>query len=117
MSLCFWCELHTFLLNGTLRGHHQKYELFDPEFVAKMLRSLYIGDLVFGEMNKEETKGLFDHSSKRLAVGGFKVRKSHTNDKELKQFIDERKANEKHEQNKLVKEFDLYAMETLGTES
>ena len=49
--------------------------MFDPKFVAKMLRSLYIGDLVFGEMNKEETKGLFDHSSKRLAVGGFKVRK------------------------------------------
>ena len=35
----------------------------------------------------------------------------------MEQFINERKAKDKHEQNKLVKEFDLYAMETLGTES
>ena len=106
-----------FLLNGTLRVHLQKYELLDPEFVAKILRSIYVDYLVSEGKNKEETKGLYDHASKRLAVGGFKLRKWHMNDKELKQFIDEREANDKHEQNKLVKVFDSYAKETLGTES
>ena len=60
---------------------------------------------------------MYDHAGKRLAVGGFKLKKWHKNDKELKQFIDEREVNDKHEQNKLVKEFDSYTKETLGTES
>ena len=91
--------------------------MLDPEFVVKMLRSLYIDDLVSGGKNKEEMKGLYDHASKRLAVGGFTLKKWHTNDKQLKQFIDEREANDKHEQNKSVKEFDSYAKKILDTKS
>ena len=34
-------------------------------------------DLVSGGKNKEEVKGLYDHASKRLAEGGFKLRKWH----------------------------------------
>ena len=49
------CSL--FLLYGTLRVHLQKYELDDPEFIAKMLSSLYVDDLVSGGKNKEEVKG------------------------------------------------------------
>ena len=64
----FGVNCSPFLLNGTLRVHLQKYELDDPEFVAKMLRSLYVDDLVSG--GKEEMKGLYDHASKRLAEGG-----------------------------------------------
>ena len=66
----FGVNCSPFLLNGTLCVHLQKYELDDPEFVAKMLRSLYVNDLVSGSKNKEEVKGLYDRQSKRLAEGG-----------------------------------------------
>ena len=44
----FGVNCSPFLLNGTLRTHLQKYEHDDPEFVAKILRSLYVDDLVSG---------------------------------------------------------------------
>ena len=47
----FGVNCSPFLLNGTLRVHLQKYELDDPEFVAKMLSSLYVDDLVSGGKN------------------------------------------------------------------
>ena len=110
------CSL--FLLDGTLRTHLQKYEHDDPEFVAKILRSLYVDDLVSGSKNKEEVKGLYDHASKRLAEGGFKLRKWHTNDKEISRLISENESS-KSDQNSANKEAesDSYAKETLGTQS
>ena len=71
--IVFGVNCSPFLLNGTLRVHLQKYELDDPEFVAKMLSSLYVDDLVSGGKNKQEVKGLYDHASKRLAEGGFRL--------------------------------------------
>ena len=65
----FGINCSPFLLNGTLHVHVQKYELDDLEFIAKMLRSLYVDDLVSGVKSKEEMKGLYDHASKRLAEG------------------------------------------------
>ena len=71
----FGVNCSPFLLNATFRIHLQKYELDDPEFVAKMLSSLYVDDLVSGGKNMERVKGLYDHASKRLAEGGFRLRK------------------------------------------
>ena len=90
--IVFGVNCSPFLLNGTLRIHLQKYELDDPVFVAKMLRSLYVDDLVSGGKNKEEVKSLYDHASKRLAEGGgggFRLRKWHMNDKALSRLIHE----------------------------
>ena len=114
----FGVNCSPFLLNGTLRTHLQKYEHDDPEFVAKILRSLYVDDLVSGSKNKEEVKGLYDHASKRLAEGGFKLRKWHTNDKEISRLISENESS-KSDQNSANKEAesDSYAKETLGTQS
>ena len=39
--------------------------------------------------NKEEVKGLYDHASKRLAKGAFRLRKWHMNGKELSRLIHE----------------------------
>ena len=55
------------LLNGILLAD----ELADPEFVAKMLRSLYVDDLVSGGKNREEVKKLYTHASERLEEGGL----------------------------------------------
>ena len=114
----FGVNCSPFLLDGTLRTHLQKYKHDDPVFVAKILRSLYVDDLVSGGKNKEEVKGLYDHASKRLAEGGFKLRKWHTNDKEISRLISENESS-KSDQNSANKEAesDSYAKETLGTQS
>ena len=111
----FGVNCSPFLLNGTLCVHLQKYELDDPKFVAKMLSSLYVDDLVSGGKNKEEVKGLYDHASKRLAEGGFKLRKWHTNDKELSRLIHETESSKSNQEiaNKEAIS-DSYAKETLG---
>ena len=116
--IIFGVKCSPFLLNGTLHVHLQKYELDDPEFVAKMLRSLYVDDLVSGDKNKEEVKGLYDHASKRLAEGGFRLRKWHMNDKELSRLINEiecSKSDQEIANKKAIS--DSYAKETLGTQS
>ena len=63
-------------------------------------------------------KGLYDHASKRLAEGGFKLRKWHTNDKEISRLISENESS-KSDQNSANKEAesDSHAKETLGTQS
>ena len=35
-----------FLLSGTVSHHIKKYEQEDPDFVAQVLRSLYVDDLI-----------------------------------------------------------------------
>ena len=113
----FGVNCSPFLLNGTLRVHLQKYELDDPEFVAELLRSMHLDDLVSGGKNEEEVKGLYDYASKRLAEGGFKLQKWHTDDLETRQFFDERETKSRQEEKKLVQYPDSYAKETLGTQS
>ena len=116
--IVFGVNCSPFLLNGTLRIHLQKYELDDPRLFLKMLRSLYVDHLVSGGKNKEEVKGLYDHASKRLAEGGFKLRKWHTNDKELSRLVHETESS-KSDQEIANKEAisDSFAKETLGTQS
>ena len=84
-----------------------------------MLRSLYVDDLVSGGKNKEEVKGLYDHASKRLGEGGgFRLRKWHTNDKELSRLIHETESSKSDQEiaNKGAIT-DSYAKKTLGTQS
>ena len=109
------CSL--FLLNGTLRVHLQKYELADPEFVAKMLESMCVDDLVSVGKNREEVKKLYTHASERLEEGGFRLRKWHTNDKEISRLIQENENLGKEGSSRTEIMFDSYAKETLVTQS
>ena len=83
-----------------------------------MFRSLYVDDFVSSGKNKGKVKGLYDHASKRLAEGGFRLRKWHTNDNELSRLIHETESS-KSDQEIANKEAisDSYAKETLGTYS
>ena len=106
-----------FLLNGTLRIHLQKYELADPEFLAKMLISLYVDVLVSGGKNREEVKKLYTHAGERLEEGGFRLRKWHTNDKEISSLIQGNENSNKEGSSRTEIRSDSYAKETLGTQS
>ena len=113
----FGVNCSPFLLNGTLCIHLQKYELADPEFVAKMLISLYVDVLVSGGKNREEVKKLYTHAGERPEEGGFRLRKWHTNDKEISRLIQGNENSNKEGSSRTEIMSDSYAKETLGTQS
>ena len=71
----FGVNASPFLLNVTLEQHISRYMEGDPEFVTKMLRSLYIDDLntwVDGVLDGFE---LYGKAKSRIKEGGFNLRK------------------------------------------
>ena len=90
----FGLNASPFLLNATLRYHISKYKDEDPEFVKKMLESFYVDDLVAGERNSTDAFHLYETSKQRMAAGGFRLRKWLTNDKALRDRIEQSEENE-----------------------
>lgn len=85
----FGLNASPFLLNATLRHHVSKYKDVDPEFVRKMIESVYVDDLVTGEKDAGDAFQLYEKSKQRMAEGGFKLRKWLTNDKALRDRIEQ----------------------------
>ena len=110
----FGLNASPFLLNATLR-HISKFKNEDPEFVRRMIESFYEDDLVTGEDNTAKAFTLYKKSKNRLASGGFKLRKWMTNDKALKDLI-EQDENCKPENASVTTEEDTFAKFTLGSE-
>ena len=81
------------MLNATLKYHITEYRKEDPEFVEKLLQSLYVEDIATGDENEDETYRLHMKLKMRLAKGGFSVRKFVSNSRELQKRIDQ---SEKH---------------------
>ena len=78
-----------FLLNATLLKHIPSYEREDPEFVNRMLRSLYVDDLSLSLEDVDKAFELYLKSRKRMAQGGFNLRKWLTNSRPLMKKIKE----------------------------
>ena len=78
-----------FLLNATLLKHITSYEREDPEFVNWMLRSLYVDDLSLSLEDVDKAFELYLKSRKRMAQGGFNLRKWLTNSRPLMEKIKE----------------------------
>ena len=97
-----------FLLNATLRHHISKFKDEDPEFVRRMIERFYVDDLVTGEDNTAKAFTLYEKSKNRLASGGFKLRKWMTNDKALKDLI-EQEENRKPENTSVTTEEESFA--------
>ena len=77
-----------FLLNATLRHHVSTYVEEDPEFVQKMLDGFYVDDLVSCESSTGKALELYSKTKRRMAQGGFNMRKWLTNSRMLKDKID-----------------------------
>ena len=78
-----------FLLNGTLRVHMERFNTVDPEFVKKVLRSVYMDDLSLGGDSLDETYTLCKKPKLRFLEGNFNLRKCRTNSEELRSIIKE----------------------------
>ena len=110
----FGLNASPFLLNATLRYHISKYKIEDPEFGNKMLESFYVDDLVMGEDNTDKAYMLYEKSKKRMARGGFKLRKWLTNDKALRNQIAMKEEGASAETITADAEDDSYAKQSLA---
>ena len=87
--VAFGLSSSPFLLNATLKHHIMMYENEDPEFVQKLLQSLYVDDIISGDSDDIGAYKLYIKAKSRLAEGGFNARKFVSNSKKLMSQIKE----------------------------
>ena len=84
--VAFGLSSSPFLLNATLKHHIMVYESKGPEFVQKLLQSLYVDDITSGDIGAYK---LHIKAKSRLAEGGFNARKFVSNSTKLMSQIEE----------------------------
>ena len=77
-----------FALGATVRHHLSKYENFDKEFVAVVVRSLYVDDFASGSPSVNSAFVLYQRLKKVFSEGNFNMRKWLSNDPELMNLIE-----------------------------
>ena len=77
-----------FLLNATLQHHLSQYSMSHPELVERLLKSMYVDDVVSGARNEEQAEQLYKEAKEILKQGGFNLRKFVTNSNTLQRKID-----------------------------
>ena len=105
-----------FLLNATLRYHLSQFVEEDPEFVSKLKDDFFVDDLVTGEYNTDSAYVLYEKARRRLASGGFNLRKWKTNDSILRDKIGKQEKGECDGVTSIRSDEQSYAKLTLGTE-
>ena len=72
-----------FLLNATVKHHIEQYKSNQPLAVNKLLRSIYVDDVVSGADSREEAECQYEDFRLMLASGGFNLRKFVCNNESL----------------------------------
>ena len=85
----FGVSASPFLLNGTLKHHILRCMEVDPEFVAKILQSLYVDDLSTGVDGVLDGFEFYGKAKSRMKEGGFNLRKWMSNSSELLRLMNE----------------------------
>ena len=91
--VAFGLSSSPFLLNATLKHHIMMYENEDPELVQKLLQSLYVDDIIYGDSDDIGAYKLYIKAKSRLAEGGFNARKFVSNS--AKKLMSQIKENER----------------------
>ena len=84
----FGVNCSPFILNTTIRHHLDSYQKSDPEFVAEVLRSLYVDDYASGSSTTTAAFTLAKKIRTRFREGGFNMRKWIPNWQELTRMIE-----------------------------
>ena len=90
LRLIFGLSASPFILNGTIRHHLSKYVQEDPEFVLKVLRSLYVDDLISGTESRQDSFEFYLKLEYRFAEENMNMRKWNSNDKDLLRMIEDK---------------------------
>ena len=78
-----------FLLNATLRHHLELHSETYGELVSKVLRSIYVDDIVTGSHSENEAYQLHTGARMLLKSGAFNLRRFLSNSRRLQIKIDE----------------------------
>ena len=77
-----------FLLNATIHHHITNLKELDGQLASKILKSLYVDDLLSGADEIQSAVELYQTLKDSFALGGFNMRKWVTNSSQLKQEIE-----------------------------
>ena len=81
-----------FLLNATIRHHLERHSDTRGDLVMKVLRSIYVDDIVTGSQSEEQAYELYTGAKNLLRMGAFNLRKFTTNSSTLQARIDTEEA-------------------------
>ena len=109
------------ILGATIKHHLELYRRSEPELVELIEKSLYVDDLVSGELNEDRVYEIYEKSKKMMAEGGFNLRKWKTNSRELRERITQAENVNQHAQSvqqsvgSMQEDDESYAKSTTGT--
>ena len=106
-----------FLPGGTLQHHIKRYQPDDPAFVEKLLKSLYVDDLISGSNSVKQAFELFLKSKACLSEASFHLRKWASSSKELMSLIQMSEATQAHDnpiQSRVAEDQSTFAKLSIG---
>ena len=117
LRVVFSLSSSPFLLGGTLQHHIKRYQPDDPAFVDKLLKSLYVDDLISGSNSIKEAFELFLKSKACLSEASFHLCKWASSGKELMSLIQMSEATQAHDnpiQSRVVEDQSTFAKLSIG---
>ncbi|XP_064394514.1 uncharacterized protein LOC135341786 [Halichondria panicea] len=84
----FGVNASPFLLNATIRHHLEIHADTHREIVSKVIRSIYVDDIVTGSQSEEQAYQLYSEAKTLLKTGAFNLRKFYTNATRLQAKVD-----------------------------
>ena len=117
LRVVFSLRSSPFLLGGTLQHHIRRYQPDDPAFVEKLLKSLYVDDLISGSNSVKEAFELFLKSKACLSEASFHLRKWASSSEELMSLIQMSEATQAHDnpiQSRVAEDQSTFAKLSIG---
>lgn len=89
IRVVFGVTASPFLLNATVRHRLELHSEDHTELVSKVLRSIYVDDIVTSSHSEEQAYQLYTEAKSLLKTGAFNLRKFLTNSRSLQIKVDE----------------------------
>ncbi len=106
------CSL--FLLYATIQNHLELHEETHGELVSKILRSIYVDDIVTGSRSDEQAYNLYTEAKALLKTGAFNLRKFLTNSPSLQARVVAEESSHVTEPAGVIGSAESFAQTTLG---
>ena len=103
-----------FLLNATVRHHLERHSDTHGELVTKVLRSIYVDDVVTGSQSEEQAYELYTGAKNLLKTGAFNLRKFTSNSNALQARIDAEESVQLSDSSPTVGAAETFSQATLG---
>lgn len=91
--LVFGLKPSTAILGAVILKHCEKYKVNHPNLVVVISNDLYVDDLIFGKDTVQKVFELYKSAKGVMSLGGFNLRKWHTNSSHLRKLIKEAENN------------------------